>query len=136
MTVAVLRGLLLRGRLVDDSHDVGLLHDEEFLTVDLHLGARPFAEQNPVADFHVDRDQFAGLVAAAGADSGDLALRGLFLSGVRNDDAARRFLLGIDALDDKAAVKRTKLQGVLLRYWNNETFEVAVPVDHDVRLTA
>jgi hypothetical protein len=49
---------------------------------------------------------------------GDFALRGLFLGGVRNDDAAGRLLLGIDALDDDAVVKRAKFHGVLLSYWN------------------
>src|SRR6185437_2200622 len=112
------RGLLLRHGLVDDAHDVGLLHDQEFLAVDLDLGAGPFAEQHAVADLDVDRDQLAGLVAAARADSGDLALRGLFLGGVRNDDAADSFLIGIDALDDDAVVKRAKFHGVLLKLLN------------------
>src|SRR5512144_314299 len=41
-----LRGLLLAGGATfDDTHDVAFLHDQEILTVDLHLGARPFAEQ-------------------------------------------------------------------------------------------
>src|SRR3974390_3498569 len=34
--------LALRGGLaLDDAHDVGLLHDQELLTIELHLGARP-----------------------------------------------------------------------------------------------
>jgi hypothetical protein len=37
-----------------DAHDVGLLHDQEFLAVDLDLGARPFAEQHPVTGLYVD----------------------------------------------------------------------------------
>ena len=104
----------LATRLVEHAHDVGLLHDQELLAVDLDLGARPFAEQHAVADLDVDRDELAGLVAAARADGDDLALRGLFLGGVGNDDAAGGLLLGIDALDDDAVVKRTKLHGVLL----------------------
>src|SRR6187401_3158621 len=83
-----LRGLLLGHRLVDHAHDVGLLHDQELLAVDLDLGARPFAEQHAVADLDVDWDEFAGLVAATGANSDDLALGWLFLRGVRNNDAA------------------------------------------------
>src|SRR5688572_21848282 len=31
-------------RLVDDTHQVGFLHDEKILAVDLNFGARPFAE--------------------------------------------------------------------------------------------
>ena len=96
-----------------DAHDVGLLHDQEILAVDLDLGARPLAEQHAVADLEVDRDELAGLVAAAGADGDDFALRGLFLGGVGNDDAAGGLLLGIDALDDDAVVKRAELHGIL-----------------------
>src|SRR5215468_1193670 len=93
----------------DHAHDVGLLHDEEFLTVELDLGAGPLAEQHPVADLHVDRDQLAGLVAAARANGDDLALLRLFLRGVGNDDAAGALLFGVDALDDDTVVKRTEL---------------------------
>jgi hypothetical protein len=83
-----LRGLLLGHRLVEHAHDVGLLHDQEFLAVDLDLGAGPFAEQHAVADLQIDGNELAGLVAAARADGDDLALGGLFLGGVGDDDAA------------------------------------------------
>ena len=60
-----LSGLFLgRGNVGEDAHDVALLHDQEFLAVDLDLGARPFAEQHAVADLEVDRDQLAGFVSA------------------------------------------------------------------------
>src|SRR6516164_8936564 len=116
LEVRALRGLLLGSRLVEHAHDVGLLHDQELLTVDLDLGAGPLAEQHAVADLHVDRDQLAALVAAAWADGDDLALGGFLLGGVGDDDAASRLFLGIDALDDDAVVKRTKLHGILLSY--------------------
>ena len=48
--------------------------------------ARPFAEQNPVTGLYVDGNELAGLVAATRANGEDLALRRLFLGGVRNDD--------------------------------------------------
>ena len=76
--------------------------------IELDLGARPFAEQHAVADLEVDRDQLAGLVAAARAYGDHLALRGLFLGGVRNDDAALGLRFGVDALDHDAVVQRTK----------------------------
>src|SRR5712671_2944520 len=70
-----LRGLLASGgRVFDDAHDVAFLHDQEILTIDLHLGAGPLAEQHPFADLEVDRDQLAGFVAATRADGDDLAL--------------------------------------------------------------
>ena len=37
--------------LGEDTHDIGLLHDEEFVAVDLDLGAGPFAKQHLVAGF-------------------------------------------------------------------------------------
>src|SRR3979409_781543 len=96
------------------AHDVGLLHDQEFLAVELDLGARPLAEQHAVADLEVDRDQLAGLVAATRADGGDFALRGLFLGAVWDDDAASGLLFGVDALDHNAVVKRTEFHAILL----------------------
>ena len=72
---AALSGLLLGGAAaLDHAHDVALLHDQEILAVDLHFGARPFAEQHGVADLQIDRDQLAALVAAAWADGDDFAL--------------------------------------------------------------
>src|SRR5664279_3473772 len=85
--------------LSQHAHDVALLHDQEFLAVELDFGARPFAEQHAVADPKVDRDQLAGFVAAARAYRGDFALRGLFLGAVGNDDAALGFFFGVDTLD-------------------------------------
>ena len=49
------------------------------------------------------------LVAAAGTDGDDFALRGLLLGGIGDDDAALGFLLGIDALHDHAVVQRAEL---------------------------
>src|SRR5437763_5886620 len=106
-----LRGLLAGDGLFENAHDVAFLHDQEIDAVDLDLGARPLAEQHALADLQIDRNQFAGLVAAARADGHDLALRGLLLGGVGNDDAAGGLLLGIDALDDDAVVKRAEFHG-------------------------
>src|SRR5262249_14818281 len=109
---AALGGLLLGGAAAfDHAHDIGLLHDQEILTVDLDCGAGPFAEQHGVADLEVDRDQLAAFVAAARAHGDDFALRGLLFRSIGNDDAAGSLFLGIDALDDNAVVKRTKLHG-------------------------
>src|ERR1700761_9017993 len=95
-----LGGLLLGHGLFDDAHDVGLLHDQEILAVDLDLGARPLAEQDAVADLDVDRNKLAGFVAATRADSDDFTLGGLLLGGIGNDDATGGLRLGVDALDD------------------------------------
>src|ERR1700721_764230 len=112
-----LRRLLLGGRKIrENAHDVALFHDQELLTVELDLGARPLAEQDAVADLKVDRDQLAGFVAAPRGDGGDFALRGLFLGTVRNDDAASCLLFGVDTLDHNAVVKRTEIHAVLLSF--------------------
>src|SRR5947209_15344065 len=106
--------LLGGGNIRENAHDVALLHDQELLVVDLDFSARPFAEQHAVADLEIDRKQLAGFVAAARTNCDDLALRGLFLRGVRNDDAASCLLFGVDALDNDAVVKRTEFHGILL----------------------
>src|ERR1700738_1192165 len=94
--------------LAEHAHDVRLLHDQEFVAIELDLGAGPLAEQHAVADLEVDRDQLAGLVATAGTDRRDFALRGLFLGAVGNDDAALGLLFGIDTLDHDAVMQRAE----------------------------
>src|SRR5260370_21254055 len=93
----------------EHAHDVGFLHDQKFLTVEFDLGARPLAEQHTVADLEVDRDQLAGFVSAARTDRRDLALRGLLLGAIRNDDAALGLLLGVDTFDHDTVMQWTKL---------------------------
>src|SRR6201991_583577 len=102
------RLLRVRMALRKHAHDVALLHDQEVLAVELDLGARPFAEQHAVADLEVDRDQLAGLIAAAGAYGGDFALRRLFLGAVGNDDTALGLFFGVDTLDHNTVMQRTK----------------------------
>ena len=78
--------------LRDHAHDVGFLHDQEVLAVDLDLGAGPLAEEDAIARLHIEGDELAALVAGAGADGDDFALLRLFLGGVGDDDAALRLL--------------------------------------------
>src|SRR6185436_8426222 len=112
-----LRGLLLGGGQVsENAHDVALLHDQQFLAIELDLGAGPLAEQHTVADLKIDWDQLASLVAAARAHGSDFALGGFFLGTVRNDDAASGLLFGIDALDHDAVVERTEFHAILLGF--------------------
>src|ERR1700688_4609743 len=54
-------GLLLCFRFGQHAQDVAPLHDEVLDAADPDLGARPFAEQHPVAHLDVHRDEFAGL---------------------------------------------------------------------------
>jgi hypothetical protein len=49
----------------DYAHDVGFLHDDQLVAVELHFGARPFAEQHPVAGLDVERMDLAILASRA-----------------------------------------------------------------------
>src|SRR4051812_32421111 len=51
-----LSGLLLRsGDVGENAHDVALFHDQQFLTIELHFGTRPFAEQHAVTNLEINR---------------------------------------------------------------------------------
>src|SRR5271163_3704806 len=103
------RGLFLARRVAfNDSHDVGLLHDQELLAVDLDLGASPLSEQDTLARLEFDRRKFASLVACAGSDRNDLALLRLLLDGIGNYDSAFRLLLALNSADDDAVVQWTE----------------------------
>src|SRR4029077_7011562 len=103
-------GSLLAGSgLFDHAHDVALFHDQIFDTVDLDLRARPFAEQHAVANLEVDGDDFPGFIAAAWTDRDHLSLRRLFFGCIRNDDSTCGLVLGVDARNHDAVVKRPKL---------------------------
>src|ERR1700722_10798614 len=130
------RGFLGRGGLtLDDAHDIGLLHDEELLAVDLDLGAAPLAEQDPVAGLEVEGNELAAFVASAGANGDDFALLRLFLSSVRNNDAALRLFLAFDATDDDAVMQGTEFHECFL--FRNRPLKGARTVRwHSLRLSA
>src|SRR4051812_11047001 len=90
----------------DDPEDVAFLHDDQVFTVDLDLGAGPFAEQDAVAGLDVQRSDLAVVVASAGADGNDFAFLRLFLRRVGNDDPAGGLCLGLDAADEDSVMKR------------------------------
>src|SRR6516165_7038844 len=112
--LARLGGLLLGGgQIGENAHDVAFLHDQQFLTVEFDLGARPFAKQHAVADLEIDRDQLAAFVAAARTNGDDFALRGFFLGSVWNDNPASGLLFCVDTLDHDAVVERTEFHAIL-----------------------
>ena len=84
------------GSLLDDGEDVARGEDEVLLAAVLDLGAAVLAVDDHVADRDVERDAVAVVVEAAGADREDLALLGLLLGGVRDDEAGRGGLLGLE----------------------------------------
>src|SRR5262245_24590691 len=90
------------------AHQVAFLHDHVLDAFELDFGPRPLAEQHPVADLDVDRDELAALIATTGADGNDLPFLGFFLGGIRDDDAATGLLFSFDPLDDDTIVKWTE----------------------------
>src|SRR4029079_11940167 len=107
-------GCLSGGLSFDHTHDVGFLHNQVFDTVDLDFVARPLAEQDRLADLHVDGNELAALVAAARTDRDNLALHGLLLSGVGDDNAALGLGIFFNATHHYAVMQWTKLHGCLL----------------------
>ena len=74
--------LLGRGdRAFKHAHDVGFLHDQKILAVDLNFRARPFPEQYALASLEFERDELAAFIAGAWPDGDDFALLRLFLDG-------------------------------------------------------
>jgi hypothetical protein len=51
--------------LLDDAEDFFFAHDQEFVAVELDLGARVLAEEDGVAGFDVEREDFAFVVGLA-----------------------------------------------------------------------
>src|SRR5260370_38261041 len=101
--------LAIRPRLLDDREDIVFLHDQVFLVVDLHFGARVLTEEDLVAGLHVQRDLLPVLVHLPVAHRDDFAFLGLFLGGVRDDNPALLNFLLLLPLDDDAVVQRTNL---------------------------
>src|SRR6516225_5591583 len=92
-------GRLAFGAALDDSEDVRLLHDHKLLALDLNLAAGPLAEQDPVAGLDVQGMELAVLAPGASSDRKHLALHGLLLGGIGNDDASGRLLVLLDPTD-------------------------------------
>src|SRR5580765_2515789 len=81
-------GRLCRPSALDDRQDVLLADDEQVVTLDLELGPRVLGVEDLVALLDVHGLALAVLEDPARAGRQDRALLGLFLGGVRQDDAA------------------------------------------------
>src|SRR6202171_2109688 len=66
--ISALGGFLGGLDVLDDAHDVGLLHDQKVLAIHAHFAARPFAEQDAVTRLDVEGKQLALFVAGTRAD--------------------------------------------------------------------
>src|SRR3954469_19870840 len=91
--------------LVDDREDIAGRQDEVLLGAQLDLGAAVLREDDGVAFLDVHRRALA-VFEAARAYGEDLALLGLLLGGVRDHNAGRRRLLGLQHLNDDAVFER------------------------------
>src|SRR6478735_592031 len=89
----------------NDREDVARGEDEVLLAGVLDLGAAVLAVDDLVADADVERNAVAVVVDATRTDAQDLALLGLLLGGVRDDQAGSRGLLGLEGLDDDAVLE-------------------------------
>src|SRR3954451_19429335 len=101
---------------LDLGEDVGLAQNEQVLAVDLDLGAAVLGVEDLVALRDVERDALlAFIVEAALAHGDDLALLGLLLGGVGEDDAAGGRLLLLDRPHDEPVAQGLELHGSYLR---------------------
>src|SRR6185312_10562907 len=105
-----LGGFLLAGSSAfKDAEDVAFLHDQELFAVDLDFGARPFAEEDAITSLNVERLNHSFFVSRSWSGSDHLALLGLFLRGIGNDDAAGSPLVLLDTTHHHPVVQWTKL---------------------------
>src|ERR1700710_1647798 len=93
-------------RSADDGEHVARREDEVLLAGVLDLGAAVLAVDDLVADLDVERDPVAVVVDATRSDAEALALLGLLLGGVRDDQAGGCGLLGLQGLDDDPVLER------------------------------
>src|SRR6266446_6137526 len=97
--------------LLDDGEHVLFTQDQVLLVVQLDLGTGVLAEEDLVAGLYVERDLLPLVVHLPVPHRDDLALLGLFLRRVRDDDAALLDLLLLLPLDENSVVQRTNLHG-------------------------
>src|SRR5215469_3658529 len=96
-----------RSLLLDDGEHVTGGEHQVLLAGVLDLGPAVLAVQHDVADLHVHRDALgACVVESARAHRKDLALLGLLLGGVRDDQAGRGGLLGFERTYHDPVFKR------------------------------
>src|SRR5262249_18238230 len=93
----------------DDGQDFIFAQDQVLLAVDLDVGPGILAEEDLVSGLDVQRQLGAVLEDLPVADRDDLALLGLLLRGVRDDDSSLDGLFLFDTTDDQPIVKRTNL---------------------------
>src|SRR2546426_1986832 len=97
-----------RGSRAENAENVLLLHNQVLLAVQPHLAAGVLAEQDPVPRLDVEGDLLAVLGHLAVSSGDDLALLGLLLGAVRDDDAAVLLVPLLEPLDEEAVMERAE----------------------------
>jgi hypothetical protein len=105
---AATRGGKRQVLLLDDSEEVFFAHHQQLIAIDLDGLAAVLAEQDPVADADVQRNEIALVIALARADGQDFTLIGLFGGVVGDDDSGSGLGFLFKALDDHTIMQRTK----------------------------
>ena len=96
---------------VENAEDFVLTHDQVLFAIHLDVAAGVLAEQDAVADLHIERNHFAVFQALAFADGDYFAFLGLFFGGVGNVQTALHLLLLLNPFDHDAVVERTNFHG-------------------------
>ena len=95
--------------LLYNREHIPLAENDHVFAVKLHFGSGIFAEDDPVADFYLERQFLAVFENFSGAYGENFALGGLFLRGVGQNDAAAGFFFVIDNLDYDSISKRFQI---------------------------
>src|SRR4051794_23930527 len=100
--------------LADLGEHVAGVEDQHVLALGRELGAAVLAVDDDIADLDVEGDQLTGVLGPlAGADGQDLALLGLLLGGVGDDETAGGGLLGFAGLHDDPVFERLQVHSRL-----------------------
>ena len=99
--------------LFDHGQNIVLTNDDDFLPVQLDLGAGVLAGDHLVAGLNGHHNVVA-VHHTAGADGNHFGNGGLFLCAGGQDDAALGGLLGLDHLEDDAIGKRCEFHSLCL----------------------
>ena len=95
--------------LLDHAEDVVLANDQVLSAFDVDLSTRVLGEEDFVALLHVEGLELAVVADLALAYGDDLALLGLFLGRVRDDDPAGCRFFFVESLHDEAILQGANL---------------------------
>src|SRR5229473_8224723 len=100
-----LLGAFLARRALDDSQNLVLAHDQEFLVINLDFRAAVLPKQNAIADANIQRLARPVFAILAFANGDNLAFLGFFLCGVENDNRDANLLAFLNAPQNHAVLK-------------------------------